>query len=204
MRCPSAKLRLTKAPQSPLCITWQHRDQPVLRQYSGNCITGHIVLTSTEGPSTCISIKMTSLWVQWHLKSLASWLFLQLFIQAQIKENINAPRHWPFCGTPVNFPHKRPVTWKIFTFDDHLMSSFASIWWRHHVIWLNTLKSKPLTFCYCIFLTEIFYSLSQFSFNFVVLRVQFPICQYPSSWLGAQEVTSHHLVQCWPRSTMPY
>ena len=25
-------------------------------------------------------------------------LFTQPFIQAQIKENIKAPRHWPLCG----------------------------------------------------------------------------------------------------------
>ena len=31
-------------------------------------------------------------------KSPASWLFTQPFIQAQIKENIKAPRHWPLCG----------------------------------------------------------------------------------------------------------
>ena len=28
----------------------------------------------------------------------ALWLFAQSFIQAQIKENIKAPRHWPSCG----------------------------------------------------------------------------------------------------------
>ena len=28
----------------------------------------------------------------------ASPLFTQPFIRAQIKENIKAPRHWPFCG----------------------------------------------------------------------------------------------------------
>ena len=28
----------------------------------------------------------------------ASPLFIQRFIQAQIKENIKAPRHWSLCG----------------------------------------------------------------------------------------------------------
>ena len=41
---------------------------------------------------------MTSWWVRWRLKSPASRLFTQLFIQAQIKENIKAPRHWPLWG----------------------------------------------------------------------------------------------------------
>ena len=34
----------------------------------------------------------------WRLKSPASRWFTQPFIQAQIKENIKAPRHWPLCG----------------------------------------------------------------------------------------------------------
>ena len=43
-------------------------------------------------------ITVTSQWVRWRLKSPASRLFIQPFIQAQIKENIEAPRHWPLCG----------------------------------------------------------------------------------------------------------
>ena len=31
-------------------------------------------------------------------KSPASRLFTELFIQAQIKENIKIPRHWLLCG----------------------------------------------------------------------------------------------------------
>ena len=37
-------------------------------------------------------------WARWRLKSPASWLFTQPFIQVQIKENIKALRHWPLCG----------------------------------------------------------------------------------------------------------
>ena len=43
-------------------------------------------------------ITMTSQWAQWRLKSPASRLFTLPFIQAQIKENIKAPRHWPLWG----------------------------------------------------------------------------------------------------------
>ena len=43
-------------------------------------------------------ITLTSQWVRWRLKSPASPLFSQPFIQAQIKEYIKAPRHWPLCG----------------------------------------------------------------------------------------------------------
>ena len=60
----------------------------------------------------------------WRLKSPASQLFTQSFIQTQIKENIKVPRHWPLCGEFTGtgeFPAQR--------------ASYAenvSIWWRHH------------------------------------------------------------------------
>ena len=58
----------------------------------------------------------------WRLKSPTSWLFTQAFIQARIKENIKAMRHWPLCGeihrSPVNSPHKGLATRKLFPFDD--------------------------------------------------------------------------------------
>ena len=43
-------------------------------------------------------ITVTSQWARWRLKSPASPLCTQLVIEAQIKENIKAPRHWPLCG----------------------------------------------------------------------------------------------------------
>ena len=36
-------------------------------------------------------------WARWRLKSTVSRLFTQAFTEAQIKENIKAPRHWPLC-----------------------------------------------------------------------------------------------------------
>ena len=47
---------------------------------------------------TELIIIVTSLWARWRLKSPASRLFTQAIIQAQIKENIKAPRHWPLWG----------------------------------------------------------------------------------------------------------
>ena len=44
------------------------------------------------------TIAVTSKWARWRLKSPASRLFTQPFIQTKIKENIKAPRHWPLCG----------------------------------------------------------------------------------------------------------
>ena len=43
-------------------------------------------------------IPVTPQWAQCRLKSPASWLFTQPFIQAQIKETIKASRHWSLCG----------------------------------------------------------------------------------------------------------
>ena len=68
---------------------------------------------------------MTSWWARWRLKSPASRLLTQPFIQAQIKENIKAPRHWLLCGEFTGDrwipPHKRPVTRKMFPSDDVIM-----------------------------------------------------------------------------------
>ena len=51
------------------------------------------------------------IWARWRLRSPASRLFIKPFIQAQIKENIKAPRHWPFCAgySPVTdeFPAQK-------------------------------------------------------------------------------------------------
>ena len=43
-------------------------------------------------------ITVTSQWAGLRLKSPASRLFTQPFIQTQINENITAPRHWPLYG----------------------------------------------------------------------------------------------------------
>ena len=85
---------------------------------------------------------VTSQWARRRLKSPASRLFTQPFVQAQIKENIKALRHWPLCG---EFTGGRWIThtkgqWRGKCF--HLMTSSnaenVSIWWRHHddTLWL--------------------------------------------------------------------
>ena len=71
-----------------------------------------------------IYITLTSQWPRWRLKSPALRLFTQSFIQAQIKENIKAPRHWPLCGEFTGageFPAQRASN-----------AENVSIWWRHH------------------------------------------------------------------------
>ena len=71
---------------------------------------------SKRYPSTLWHIRYNDvIMVRWRLKSPVSPLFTQPLIQAQIEENIKAPRHWPLCGE--------------FTGD----AENVSIWWRHHI-----------------------------------------------------------------------
>ena len=46
------------------------------------------------------------------------WLLTQRFIQAQINENIKAPRYWPL--------------WEEFTTQKASNAEIVSIWWRDH------------------------------------------------------------------------
>ena len=46
-------------------------------------------------------ITVTLKWSRWCLESPSSWLFAQPFVQAHIKENSKAPRHWPLWGEPT-------------------------------------------------------------------------------------------------------
>ena len=58
------------------------------------------------------------------LKSPASRLFTQPFIQTQITENIKVPRHWPLCG---EFTGTGEVPAQRASYAENV-----SIWWRHH------------------------------------------------------------------------
>ena len=82
------------------------------------------------------SITMTSSWAWWCLKSPASRLFTQSFVQAQIKSKLHitglCERNLPLTG---EFPAQR-------------VSNIENVssWWRHHVrLWLaRTLYSSIL------------------------------------------------------------
>ena len=77
---------------------------------------------------------MTSLWVGWRLKSPASRLFTQPFIRAQIKKH-QSPASLAFVRgihrRRGNSPHKWPVTRKLFPFDDAIMYSIKTEFWRN-------------------------------------------------------------------------
>ena len=77
-------------------------------------------------------ITVTSQWAWWRLKSPASRLFTQPFIQVQIKENIKALCHWPLCGEFTGdrwIPAQMPSN-----------AETVSIWWRHHDNWPSDLN----------------------------------------------------------------
>ena len=67
-------------------------------------------------------ITVMSYWERCHLKSPASRLFAEPFVQVQMKENFKAPRHWPLCG---EFLAQKPVTRKIFPIND--VTSYISL-----------------------------------------------------------------------------
>ena len=100
------------------------------------------VLSTTE----CIAV--TSYWARRRLNSPASRWLAQKFIQAQIKGNTKAPRHWPLCGE--------------FTGDRWIPRTKASdtenvsIWWRHHGVTHTyrcmTRQCAPGSSCPCPFL----------------------------------------------------
>ena len=83
----------------------------------------HVITSSWNAQFKTTVITLMSKWARWRLKSPASRLFTQVFIQVQIKENIKAPRHWPLCGnSPVTgeFPTQRASD-----------ANNISIWWCH-------------------------------------------------------------------------
>ena len=89
------------------------------------CLKGRITYLAYWFRSCLTITTVTSQWARWRLKSPASPLFTQPFIQAQIKENIKALRHW-LCA------EKTPETGE---FPAQLASNAenVSIWGRHHV-----------------------------------------------------------------------
>ena len=82
------------------------------------------IITHCLGLCHGTNIIVTSYWARWRLKLPASTLFTQPFIQAQIKENIKAPRHWHLWGNSTvigEFPAQMAVTRKMSPYDDVIM-----------------------------------------------------------------------------------
>ena len=68
--------------------------------HSADDIICGLVLLNYEFNTTAVQSHITvmSQWARCRLKSLASLLLTRLFVQAQIKENTEYPRHWPLWG----------------------------------------------------------------------------------------------------------
>ena len=77
---------------------------------------------------------VTSWWARWRLKSPASWLFAQPFVQRKHQSSTSLAFVWGIHRWPVNSPHKRPVARKMFPFDDVIMLSLLYF----HTIWFCT------------------------------------------------------------------
>ena len=80
---------------------------------------------------------------KWGLKSPASRLFTQQFIQAQIKENIKASRHWLLCG---EFTRLTLLLWLNFSSGSttslsakgsDIASDHSTTWWSLDGHWLK-------------------------------------------------------------------
>ena len=72
-------------------------------------------------------------WTSWHLKSLASGLFIQQLIWANNKENIKGPHYWPFVRAIHWWPnwisrHKGQIMWKTFSCRYVIMSQPLRKW----------------------------------------------------------------------------
>ena len=72
------------------------------------------------------SITVTSWWARWRLQSLASWLFAQPFVQAQIKKNMSKHR------ITTGVCDGNPSVIGGFTSQKASNAENGSIWWRHH------------------------------------------------------------------------
>ena len=70
------------------------------------------------------NITVTSWWARWRLKLPASRLFAKPFVQAQIEQNIKAPRRWPLWGESTG------DRWIPLAKAGNAENN--SIWWRRH------------------------------------------------------------------------
>ena len=86
------------------------------------------ILTTCPAPNHYIT--MTSKWARWRLKSPASPLFTQPFIQGIYPRKHQSSASLAFVRRihrwPVNSPHNGPVTRKVFPFDDVIMFQYIT------------------------------------------------------------------------------
>ena len=112
----------------------QSKDYKV--RWGCNVINAYTFISFVKYLCICIgwiAITMTSHWARWRLRSPASWLFTQPFIQALIKKTLK------LCVTGLCAGNS-PVTGE---FPAQMASNAknVSIWWRHHEVANNCIKS---------------------------------------------------------------
>ena len=99
-----------------LWILWMHGDHIIRRSIN----MAKTIIQNQVWPRCYITVALQ--WAPWRLKSPASALFSQLFVQTQIKENIKTLHHWPLR--------------EIHRWSSQRASNAenVSIWWRLHYI----------------------------------------------------------------------
>ena len=166
---PTSVPRATKNVQSWTTSHWHKvnikRMSTLLNLRPDN--TGNIVLIFSRGnrcirmfhwrgcDHTCCHITVSSNRARWRPNSPASRVFARPFVQAQIKDNTKATRHWPLWGNlPVTggFPSTGPVTRKLFLFDDvimHFREQSRPLWceiWRTASFYTDVLRLFHIDF----------------------------------------------------------
>ena len=111
-------------------LQWRHNGRDSVSNHQLLLIVMHVFIRHCSFP-ICSHIHPISFEAGWNnsysAKMYAKHLIFketQSFIQTQIKENINAPRHWPLCGEFTGtgeFPAQMASN-----------AENVSIWWRHH------------------------------------------------------------------------
>ena len=101
----------------------------------------HPVLSAGITLTAPIPCRNISASVQWRHNSPTSLLFIQPFIQAQIKENAKAPRHCPLCGefTGDRWIPRTKDQWRGKCF--HLMTS-SWIILLHLTVWTSPTRKE--------------------------------------------------------------
>ena len=112
---------------------------------------GYCVKTNTgsvPGKWSCMGHYSDVIWASWRSKSSANWIFVQLLVQAIIKENIKAPHYWPFVWgihrRTVDSPYKGPVMRK--GYPCHNCVCVCVPLWGSHASYLHGKMSYFATF----------------------------------------------------------
>ena len=111
-----------------ICGVWWALDWPgEVNDYLGESHSNTSVIRTAHQEDVVYffhALCVTSQWPLWYLKSPASRLLAQTFVQVHMNENIKDPRFWPLWGNPSvtgGFPSQRASN-----------AESVSIWLHHH------------------------------------------------------------------------